>query len=273
MSSFTQKAEAFIASVESEVFGAEAVVVAWFKKLVHHNAAGGTISPVPPPAVVTTAPGPVPALTAAPSPSAAAPQPAPQPPSFIPQPTQQAPAAAPVTVPAPAVAVGATSSPLPSGVIAIDDRGFCQLAAIESERASNPNWAKVPKWFAIELDNYSLSFNAAANLTEAKLLLATGAVNGLNAQALNQAYAMSPSPTGANYERGLPYTDALSFIGDNKDLSGAVTFKGPRPSDMSTFVANCNAAYAAAVARGDVNAVANTIPILYPAQNGVVAKG
>lgn len=202
----------------------------WWNTLLHH-AKNGTLPPAP-----TPGSGPV----------VVAPVPAPEP---VPAPAPAAPAdtAAPTPAPAPA-------APLPEGVLQLDARGFVQLTDIESERASNPLWANAPKWWAIELDGYPVSFDARSNLTEAKFLLMAGSGTRLAASVVNTAYAMTANPNGFGYTRGLPYDDALSFIGDNGDASGNIVYRGPRPADMKAFIANCNADHAAAVARHDPRA-------------------
>lgn len=155
------------------------------------------------------------------------------------------PAPAPAPTPAPSPVPDETSAlPLPEGVIAIDDRGFAKFAAVEAERASNPNWANAVEWYAIEgLGKYE-TFTTRANLTEAWFLLAMGSSGAITDGALcvNTAYAMTPDPENVKaYIRGLPYEDARSFIQDNKDSTGNVVYRGPRPSDIPAWVAACNA--------------------------------
>lgn len=152
-----------------------------------------------------------------------------------------------------AVTIGPVVPPasiLPDGVLAIDARGFAKLAAIEDERAKNPRWKNAPPWWAIE-GLASESFEARANLTEAKLILFAGSTGAISSGtgALNNAYAMTPGGAGFGYNRGSPYSDARSFIGDNVDEDGNVVYRGPRPSDMPAFVAACNANYDAHVAQ------------------------
>lgn len=184
--------------------------------LLWHHATNGTLPPAP-----TAASGPV-AISPAPAPSVS--------PSPVPTP--------------------AATATLSDGVLEVDSRGFAKLAAIENQRATDPKWHNAPMWYAIEgLPNET--FEARANLTEAKEMLAMGSTGAVDSGVgvLNNAYAMTQVGTGFGYQRGTPYPDARSFIGDNVDAGGNVVYRGLRPSDIPAWVAACNANYEKFVAQ------------------------
>jgi hypothetical protein len=224
------KLEAALIDAGGELTAGEQVLAGWISRLIHHHKAGDVI-PSPPQAGVgdgANFPG-------------------------------SGNAATPVVTPAP---------PLPAPrTVAIRADGAMQIPEIFTEKVHNPKWAQVPDWFFIKdalnanLDDQQTR-NVQGNLAEALFLTAGPMTDGTykwDARGLNLAYQFDPhvgSPVG---QRGDVIPDALSFPGDNP-VAG---FVAPGLADMQRFVDSCNAANAAAIARGEHADTLTGIPVLH----------